>query len=63
MEMLNLGYSRLGRPGRLMDVCPIMGCEEVINHLVAAKDESVRELEMCWGCQIIISPSTGNVKW
>lgn len=63
MEMLNLGYRRLSRPGRLMDVCPIMGCEEVINHLVAAKDERVGELEMCWGCQMIISPSTGNVKW
>ena len=46
-----------------MYVCPIMGCEEVINHLVAAKAESAGVLEMCWGCQTIISPSTANVKW
>lgn len=46
-----------------MYVFPIMGCEEVISHLVAANEKGVGELEMCWGCQMIISPSTGNVKW
>ena len=50
-------------PNRLRNVCPIMGCEEVICSYKFAKDERVGELEMCWGCKMIISPSTGNVHW
>ena len=55
--------STRGPPYRLKNVCPIMGCEEVISSHKHFKDESVGELEWCWGCKMIISPSTGIVQW
>lgn len=49
---------RRGPQQPLRDFCPVMGCEEVIWSY-----NCMGELEMCWGCKMIISPSTGNVKW
>ena len=38
------------------------GCEEPVNQMPDGNGGN-GELEMCWGCRMIISPSTGDVTW
>ena len=45
-----------------MFVCSIKGCQGLVNQLPDYKGGN-GELEWCWGCQMIISPSTGVFKW